>query len=275
MKPFPPVLALLAGLAAASANAAELELWRLDCGTIEVKDINAFSDNFAYPPGARTLTDSCYLIRHDAAYFLWDSGLPAALLGAPTDPAAPMSPTLARDLAAQLAEISVTPAMIGQIGISHGHFDHTGQAATFPKATLYMGAGDLAAMRETPPPFFDPGALMPWLQDGGKTVPVSGDTDVFGDGSVTILAMPGHTAGELALLLRLPETGAVLLSGDVVHFRDQLAAGSVPPFNADRAESLASVARLEEVAANLKARLIIQHDPADIGKLPAFPASAR
>jgi N-acyl homoserine lactone hydrolase len=268
--------ALALALTAHAADAADVELWRLDCGTIELKDMNVFSDNFAYKPAPKTLTDSCYLIRHDADYVLWDSGLPAALLNAPTDPDAPMSPTLAKDLPSQLAEIGVAPDKIGWVGISHGHFDHTGQAGDFPQARLLIGQADFDAMNDTPPPFgFDPSTLDHWRTGNGAVDKVTGDKDVFGDGSVTLLAMPGHTKGEMALLVRLAETGPVLLSGDVVHFHEQIAAQSVPSFNMSRAESLASMARMEAVAKNLNATLVIQHDPADISLLPAFPASAK
>ncbi|PJN92588.1 hypothetical protein CNY89_28395, partial [Amaricoccus sp. HAR-UPW-R2A-40] len=53
------------------AAAAEIEMWRLDCGRINVPDLNAFSDAFAYGGQSRVLTDGCYLIRHDDAYPLW------------------------------------------------------------------------------------------------------------------------------------------------------------------------------------------------------------
>jgi len=274
MKAFPLTLALM--LSAGAAPAADMELWRLDCGAIELKDMGLFSDNYAYKPTPKTLTDSCYLIRHDRDYMLWDTGLPAALLGAKTDPDAAMSPTLAADLPSQLAEIGVTPNMIGRVGISHSHFDHTGQAADFPGATLLIGQADFAAMNETPPPFgFDPASLDHWRSGTGKVETVTGDRDIYGDGSVTMLAMPGHTEGEMALLVRLPEMGPVLLSGDVVHFHEQIAASSVPPFNMSRAASLASMARLEEIAKNLDATLVIQHDASDIAKLPAFPDGAK
>ena len=49
---------------------------------------------------------------------------------------------------------------------------------------------------------------------------LEGDHDVFGDGSVMIISTPGHTPGHQALLVRLPKTGAVVLSGDAVHFKD-------------------------------------------------------
>jgi hypothetical protein len=64
----------------------------------------------------------------------------------------------------------------------------------------------------------------------------------------------------------------VLLTGDLYHFTEQVANRGVPPFNHDRADTLASMDRFDRIAKNLKAKVIIQHEPADIAKLPAFPA---
>jgi len=49
----------------------------------------------------------------------------------------------------------------------------------------------------------------------------------------------------------------------------------VPGFNYDRAETIASLERIKGIARNLKAAVIIQHDPRDVGKLPAFPAAEK
>lgn len=267
--------ALFAFSAPANA-AADLELWRLDCGSVVVKDLSSFSDTFAYAGQTRTLTDSCYVIRHGADYLLWDTGLPAALIGKAPDLAQPLAPSLTVDIPTQLAKIGIKPDQIGLVGISHNHFDHLGQATTFPKATLMIGAGDWESLHENPLPFgVMPALVQPWMDGKAKVDPVSGDRDVFGDGSVMMLAMPGHTKGETALLVKLPQSGPVLLSGDVVHFEEQIANNGVPPFNIDRAESLASMERMNRIAKQLNAKLVVQHDANDIGKLPAFPASAR
>ncbi|MCQ1850995.1 N-acyl homoserine lactonase family protein [Neorhizobium galegae] len=256
--------------------AADLELWRLDCGSIVVKDLSSFSDTFAYKGESRTLTDSCYVIRHGADYLLWDTGLPAALIGKAPDLTQPLAPSLSVDIPTQLAKIGIKPDQIGIVGISHNHFDHLGQASTFAKATMMIGAGDWESLHENPLPFgVMPALVQPWMDGKAKIDPASGDRDVFGDGSVTMLAMPGHTKGETALLVKLPQSGPVLLSGDVVHFEEQIGNNGVPPFNIDRAESLASMERMNRIAKQLNAKLVVQHDADDIGKLPAFPASAR
>ena len=266
----------------ASAVAAEiakkpvdLELWRLDCGTVQVNELDKFSDTFNYIGQSKTLTDSCYLIKHNDKLMLWDTGLPETLLNAKFTKEA-MSPRLNRTLKDQLQQINVKPDDIDMVGISHYHFDHVGQAAQFPKAKLLIGSADLAALKQTPLPFgADPTPLAPWITGSSTVDPVSGDRDVFGDGSVTIIDTPGHTPGSHSLLVRLPKSGAVLLSGDTVHFNEQVTNNNVPPFNVDRAQSLASMDRLYGIAKNIPATLIIQHEPEHIKLLPAFPQSAR
>ncbi|MDQ0322629.1 glyoxylase-like metal-dependent hydrolase (beta-lactamase superfamily II) [Pararhizobium capsulatum DSM 1112] len=271
-------IALFAATAlfASGATAADLELWRLDCGEVDVHELAFFSDTFNYAGEKRTLTDSCYLIRHDQEYMLWDTGLPTALIGAKSDDTVPLVPRLKVDLPTQLSEIGVEPTDISRIGISHNHFDHVGQAASFPNATLMIGAADLAQFKATPLPFaVDPAFIKPWLEGGSKIDAISVDRDVFGDGSVTILSTPGHTPGETSLLVRLADTGPVLLSGDVAHFEEQFKNHGVPAFNYDRAETLASMDRLTGITKSLGAKLIIQHDASHINRLPAFPKSAK
>ncbi|WP_269930533.1 N-acyl homoserine lactonase family protein [Aminobacter sp. HY435] len=258
-----------------AAQAADIELWRLDCGSIKVSDLSAFSDTFRYQGEERTLTDSCYLIRHDSAYMLWDAGLPSALLGAAQD-AKPMAPALARTIKDQLAEIGVAAEKIATLGISHNHFDHVGQASDFAHARMLIGKGDLEGFRATPPAFgVEPTLVQPWLDGTAKLETITGDKDVFDDGSVVMLATPGHTPSSYSLLVRLADTGPVLLSGDTAHFQEQFGNRGVPPFNFDRAETLASMDRLEDAAKALNATLVVQHDASDISKLPAFPASAK
>jgi glyoxylase-like metal-dependent hydrolase (beta-lactamase superfamily II) len=254
---------------------APMELWRLHCGEFVIKQYGAFfSDTFQYPSGPKDIVGSCYLIRHGDRYMLWDTGLTDALIGHDMDNAA-QTIRVKRSLLDQLAELKLKPEQIETIGISHWHFDHTGQAPHFPQATLLMGKADLDLLRGTPSPDEDSTkALARWLGGGGKVEALAGDKDVFGDGRVVMLKLPGHTPGHYALLVRLA-SGPVLLSGDQYHFTEQVKNRGVPPFNHDRADTLASMDRFDRIAANLKAKVIIQHEPDDIAKLPAFPRSAK
>lgn len=259
---------------AAQTPATELSLWRLDCGEFVINDFNAFfSDTYQYAPGPKRITDSCYLIRHGSRYMLWDTGLPGELAGRSVEtPAQTMS--LNERLVTQLGRIGVRPDEIEIIGISHYHLDHLGQAMDFPRARLVIGAGDLAVLRGPPGPFIEPQRIRPWLDGRRELLAAEGDVDIFQDGRVVMLSTPGHTPGHYSLLVRLA-SGPVLLSGDLYHFTEQVFHRGVPPFNHSRADTLASMDRYERIARNLGARTIIQHEPADIGRLPAFPEPGR
>lgn len=262
----------LAGLQAPTpAPRPAMSLWRLDCGDFQINDINAFmSDTSEYPARPKHLVGSCYLIKHGSDYLLWDTGMPAATVGHPeVNPV--MTVTLHSRIVDQLARIGVRPEQVRMVGISHYHGDHTGQARDFPDARLLMGAGDFAVLRGRSAEA--QADLAHWLTGGGQATEVQGDLDIFHDGSVVMLNLPGHTPGHHGLLVRLA-SGPVLLSGDTYHFTEQVAHRGVPPFNADRAQSLASMDRFDRLGRNLHARVIIQHEPADVAKLPIFPAAA-
>jgi len=253
---------------------APLSLWRLDCGNFIIKDFNAFfSDTMAYRPGPKDIASSCYLIRHGTRYMLWDTGVEAAIAARPVDSAAAKI-SLRRTLVAQLAEINVRPDQIATIGISHYHSDHIGQAASFPGARLLIGDGDWAALKANAGGRARPELVAPWLSGGGKATQVSGDLDIFGDGQVIMLDTPGHTPGHHSLLVRLA-SGPVILSGDLWHFTEQVPIDGVPPFNTDRADTLASMDRITRMARNIGAKIVIQHEPGDIAKLPPFPDAAK
>jgi glyoxylase-like metal-dependent hydrolase (beta-lactamase superfamily II) len=159
---------------------------------------------FQYPKGPKNIVGSCYLIRHGDKYMLWDTGL-----ATPSSPNPYDSPgqtiRLKRSLVDQLRQIGVRPEQIEIIGISHWHFDHTGQAASFPAAKLVIGKGDFDALKGTVKPGGgDPEHLKHWLSGGGTVVEATADVDVFHDGRVVMLNLPGHTPGHNALLSSSP-----------------------------------------------------------------------
>jgi len=250
------------------ADPAVVTLTRLDCGTNGAPtDVGQrFSDTYAYKGLMVQLTYSCYLIRHGDDYMIWDTGNPMG-----TTATAPK--TSLSDLVTQL---KISPAQVKFVGISHYHGDHTGQAREFPQATLLIGKGDWDVL--TNPAMSsvaNPAPFAPWIGGGSKADPVTGDRDVFGDGTVMMLNMPGHTPGHHSLLVRLKEMGNVLITGDLAHFHENYDSNGVPTFNTDRSQSLASLDRFKQLAKNLNATVIIQHDQRDVSKLPAYPNAAR
>jgi glyoxylase-like metal-dependent hydrolase (beta-lactamase superfamily II) len=257
----------LAGLAF-PAQAADMALTRLDCGTPQAPTAvnQRFSDTYAYGDLKVQFVFSCYLIKHGDDYMVWDTGFAPG-----TSPNAPKV-----SLADYLAQVNVKPEQVKFVGISHFHGDHTGQLAPFTNATLLIGKGDWDGVIATPPmQGANAAGFKQWIAESRKVEPLPTDKDVFGDGSVVVLRTPGHTPGHSALLVNLKDKGPVLLTGDLVHFRENYESGGIPWFNFDRAQTAASIDRLKKIAANMKATVIIQHDRRDIDKLPPFPAAAK
>ena len=246
----------------------QLSIARLDCGNADFKDMNGFFSDRpgVYPPGPGKATDSCYLIRHGDQQMLWDTSFPSAIKGKPMQQDG-MVARIDRTIAEQLADGGLKPEDIDLVGISHMHGDHTGQAHEFANARLLIGKRDFEMTKGKDDPFG------PWRGAGKPVTLVNSDTDVFGDGTVTAIYLPGHTPDHLGLLVKL-KSGPVLLSGDVYHSHIAREKRSMPGFNTSREETLASMDKFEKLAKDTGAKVIIQHEPADAGKLPAFPKAA-
>ena len=266
---FTGVLITISAFSSASAQTAPVvTLTRLECGTNAAPtDVGLrFSDTYAFSGLKVQLVFSCYLVRHGDDYLMWDTGNPVG-----TTPTAPKT-----SLVNLLAQLKVAPAQVKYVGISHYHGDHTGQVNAFPQSTLLIGKGDWDALNDSKSAAGASAASFSnWMSGGSKVEALSGDRDVFGDGTVIMLNMQGHTPGHHSLLVKLKETGNVLITGDLSHFRENYDSDGVPTFNTDRAASLASIDRFKKIAANLKATVIIQHDARDVGRLPAFPMAAK
>lgn len=248
---------LIAGVATVGVLPAEAQtadrLYVMDCGH------NSAADQSRWSPGVNVgkpieLSDGCYLIHHGAQWFLWDTGYPDAIADRPvTTPVG--RATRAKTLAAQLGELKLKPDDIALVAVSHTHGDHVGNVDLFP-ATLLIQKAEVDWA-------FAPGKAPPFKKDRPMRE-LSGDFDVFGDGSVTILSTPGHTPGHQSLLVHLVGTGWIVLTGDAAHFKDNWDHDRVPSMNVSAEQTQASRGRLAAVVSDKKALLWINHD------LPTF-----
>jgi N-acyl homoserine lactone hydrolase len=252
---FAAVLALQApqSALAQSGKPGVERLYILNCGEGVAGDISRWSPGLNAGK-SQGFVDSCYLIKHTQGWILWDTGVADAVAAMPNGqpPADPRSVhwRKPKTLAAQLQELGVKPDDIKYVAVSHSHADHGGNVAMFPKSTLLVQKAEYDGTAP-PVPHFPP------------QVPVSkleGDYDVFGDGSVTILATPGHTPGHQSLLVKLPRTGPVLLSGDATHFKDNWENRRVPENNFSKEQTVASMQRMADTLGREKAQLWINHD---------------
>ena len=256
-----------------AAPAPDLRLWRLDCGAIQVNNLNEFSDTFAYTGQSKRLVVSCYLIEHGETYMLWDTGLPEADLGLPVQGPGSTGDSLSRTIRDQLAEIRVSPESVSILGISHYDYDHTGQAASFPHARLFMGREDIEALRT--PGNDDGKPLEHWLSGAGALEEVSKDKDIFmtaASSCWTCLATHRATTACCLNLRRLVTCccRAMWLISErtsrpmACRHSTTTARGRWP-----------SLDRFKKVSVNLKAVTIIQHEERDVAKLPKFPQFAQ
>jgi glyoxylase-like metal-dependent hydrolase (beta-lactamase superfamily II) len=267
--------AIALACAAAGAHATGVErMYVLDCGESQTSDVSA-----NWSPGVnvgqpRLFSDNCYLIRHPKGWFLWDSGIPDAVAEKPEGVVGAgglLVLKVTRTLQAQLKELDVAPERIPFVAFSHFHGDHVGNANLFTGATLYVQFPEYeAAFGPEPQKFgFNP-ATYGRLRDN-PVVKLGGDHDVFGDGSVVILSTPGHTPGHQSLLVRLPVTGPVVLSGDLVHFQENWDERRVPSRNFSREQTLASMEKIAAVLEREKAKLWINHDARQSAAMPHAP----
>ncbi len=229
------------------------KLYVLDCGWSHNADVARWT------PGINVgkpidMSENCYLIHDSQGYFLWDTGYPDNVASMADGLVSQGGATVVRrnkTLAAQLAELHVAPDDIKYVGISHTHPDHTGNIALFPHSTIVIQKAEYDAVMATKTPPF--GADHPVMK-------LEGDKDVFGDGSVMIISTPGHTVGHQSLLVHLPKTGWVILTGDAVHLKDNWDNRRVPSMNVDKDKTVASMQRLADLMAQHHAQIWINHD---------------
>ena len=259
--------------AAAAPPVSALRVYVFNCGSIEVSDVSVFSPGIN--KGKRKLlTDSCYLIAHPKGTLMWDTGfgddLAAERGGKKISDV--FHARLKTTLASQLKKIGYDARDVDFLGLSHMHFDHIGNVGLFPGSTLLMQQEEHdSAFGAEAKKFGNDPANYPTLKDNPVKI-LSGDFDVFGDGSVLIKRAPGHTPGHQALFLKLKKTGNVLLSGDLVHFTENWKHKRVPGFNFDKEQSLKTMQDSEQFLRENQATLWIQHDAEQNAKIRHAPA---
>lgn len=238
-------------------------MYVINCGENHAKDVSRWT------PGvnvgrSQVFSNHCYLIKHARGWMLWDTGNADRLAAMPnglTNPAGTITAFMKKPLAESLKDIGVAPGDIKHLATSHSHGDHVGNVGLFTAATLYVQRGEYP--------------LMPEQVRGNPGMILDGDYDVFGDGTVVIKSAPGHTPGHQALMVRLPKTGPVILSGDMVHLQYSWTYRVVPSFNFDVQQSMSTIDRMKAFAQQSGAQLWINHDAESNAKIPKAPASVQ
>lgn len=219
--------------------------------------------------GEVTIPTPSFLVEHPRGLVLFDTGLSPEAVADPEGVYGPLAAAVGLhfteelQLEAQLADAGFKTSDVTHVVISHSHFDHIGALKLFPEAKIFIGAEDLAY------PYWPLPAASVYYRTADLDVcrsfdwqPLDRDHDLFGDGSIRILRLPGHTPGSTGSVVRLPDRTYVL-TGDAVHLREALAEDLPMGGDWSTLDSVRSLRRLKQVAAANDARVWILHDPDD------------
>ena len=239
-------------------KATSLRLYVLDCGTLinnKPEDYNLKREDVK----DTNMGVTCYLVVHPKGVLLYDTGLNDRIVGRPLyeNIIEGYGQIKFNTLSGQLADIGVSAAKIDYLVLSHYHFDHVGNAGDFAGATWLVYKGDRDSM------FGKAARAQPWFPqysalEHSRTTILSGDHDVFGDGSVIVIATPGHTEGHCSLLVRLKNTGPVVLSGDLYHYSEERDLKRMPE-EEKAAGTIQSRQKIEDLVSKTGAQLWIGH----------------
>jgi N-acyl homoserine lactone hydrolase len=282
--PLLTAVALIVGSLACGTTAREADevasvrLYVFDGGTLE-------SDPARYrltreEVAATPLSVAAFLVVHPRGTLMWDAGAIADDTWTPTG--SPVSRRLVLSngqerfvalrtpLKAQLTSAGYAAASINYFALSHYHWDHVANANDFAGATWIVPAAERDAMLPAKPAEPPQPSTFAALQNS-KAVVISGDHDVFGDGTVVIKAAPGHTPGHQVLYVKLARTGGVVLSGDLYHYPEERSLNRLPVFDIDQEQTRRSRQALEGFLRQSGAQLWIQHDLLAHAKLKKAP----
>jgi glyoxylase-like metal-dependent hydrolase (beta-lactamase superfamily II) len=281
------VFLLVALVVSASAQSpAGMRLYAFSSGALTVPK------SFLQANGPSTMIQvpvGFFVVRHPKGNVLFDTGNNDRII---TDPGywgdvfiKAINPVRTPDVAidAQLGKIGIKPDDIKFVVVSHMHLDHGGNIAKFPKSTLIVQRdevrnafwpepgtagnyipGDFMMLRSDPPSPI--GNKWPMIQ-------LTGDLDVFNDGSLVVKRWVGHTPGSQMMIVRLPKTGTVVLTGDNVYFAENLTKNLLPDVSLAYNPSgiLSGYQWIREMQARENAQYFTAHDPDGFKQMKKAP----
>tara|TARA_R110002073_G_scaffold123234_1_gene266719 strand:+ start:13984 stop:14817 length:834 start_codon:yes stop_codon:yes gene_type:complete len=242
----------------------EIKLYVLEGGSILVNKLDLFSQDTTYTGQSKQFSDAYYVISHPKGNLMWDAGLPEQLVlpEAVTPPPGAFTVRRPDSLVNQLASIGFKIEDFKYFAMSHSHFDHTGHANRMKDAIWLVQENEYNAIAGDSAKVKDPS-----VKELAKVQKLHGDYDVFGDGTVVIKSMPGHTVGHQVLYIELGLEQPVLLTGDLYHFEENRTNRGVPSFNYNVEQTLESMDKFEAFAKEKNANVFIQHSPADFMRI--------
>lgn len=227
---------------------------------------------FEVHSGPRTIGICGFVIQTDAGeVVLIDTGFPAKY-------AVDAEAATAEDALAGFGRVlHITPAnmpeaQLGKLGLaksdvtlmiqSHTHIDHVGHMHCFPDVPILIAEAERALPR---PLYWSGKQAMEWPVRDYHLV----SHDFMLAPGFEVLLCPGHAPGQLAFMVRLPDTGWVLLTSDAISRAAEIDEGFAGSWDVPLA--VHHGARLMRLAQERDAWVIFGHSPQQWLTLPKAP----
>ncbi|MFC4249720.1 N-acyl homoserine lactonase family protein [Natribaculum luteum] len=228
----------------------------------------------------------CYLLEHPDGLVLFDTGISREMAADPESYGPNGAPHMVDFLETLDLEVGQSPTDhlhalgyepedVDYVVLSHLHTDHAGNVDSFPDAEVVVQKEELRyafwpdGVQRL---FYLEGDISPLRGPSRDVTAITGEYDLFGDGSVVAFPTPGHTPGHQSLSVEL-DSGNVLLAADVANSRVGYEQDLVPSFAWSLEESLESIQTVRTRARLDDAEVIVHHDPDEQAKLPDPPDS--
>jgi N-acyl homoserine lactone hydrolase len=157
-------------------------------------------------------------------------------------------------LEARLRDAGLDPDAARYHVFTHLHVDHVG-AGPLPGARVVLGASEWRAATARG------GRLRGYMRPGiADPQTIAGDHDLYGDGSIRLLATPGHTAGHQSVLVTPTGGPRVLITGDAVYSEDALIARRIDGVGVAPGLARKSIERLREICQEAPTVVAPTHD---------------
>jgi N-acyl homoserine lactone hydrolase len=207
-----------------------------------------------------------FVLRHPDGDVIVDGGNPLAVAQNPHAHLGPLADIFEIHMTeddhcvAQLYRRGLDADAITHVVQTHLHMDHTGALGHFPSAKVIVHERELEAARAAQR--FENGYVREDFDRAGiNWQPITGEHDLFGDGTIRLIETPGHSAGHMSILLSLEQTGPVLLTADAADNRAQWQGRMEPRALASREDAMHSIELLRRLAAEHDAVVVHGHDP--------------
>lgn len=247
-----------------------IKLYTLNCGAIHLSDMEVLSDSGKYNGQSIEMVNPCFLIQHPKGILLWEAGHHDNLADVSGGEASGVwRSTMETTLEEQLSQLGLAFGDIDYLSVSHIHPDHSGNSNKFSSSKFIINESEKEYMYSKPIKAMFGAYYSDLIEENIITFEES--YDVFNDGSVTSIKMPGHTPGSSVLLIKLPNSGNILITGDLYIHAKGRTYGTMHQYNFDKQQTKDSRKKFEALVIKENARVLIHHDKQDFNSMPKFP----